>query len=196
MGRSTSQPSGRPSDHADDLARVLDAGAIDKAIIVAHAGGGAAAIDFAARYRDRTLALIGVDAFCGLYPPAEFYRQFAKDIRTIPGELERRYRTFFGPFADPTLVEAVVETAAATPIDAACAELEGLAEADTAAMSGRVRAPVLWVMAQPMDFAALGAVFADFTPALTAGAGHFLQLEAPAQLNAMIETFIGQKVRG
>jgi pimeloyl-ACP methyl ester carboxylesterase len=195
MGRSDCPPTEQPSDHANDLARVLDASAVDKAVIVAHAGGGAAAIDFAARYGDRTLALIGVDAFSGIDPPPEFYRQYASDIRADPRELARRYRMYFGPCADPALRDAVVASAAATPVDVACAELEGLADAPTASQLADVRAPVLWIMARPMHFELLGGLFPDFTPAVTVGAGHYIQLEVPQQLNSMIETFVGQRVR-
>ena len=157
MGRSACSPTKAPSDHADDLARILDACGIEKAVVVAHAGAGAAGVDFAARYGDRTLALVGLDAFAGVEPPPEFYRQFAEGIRRQPGELERSYRTFLGPHADPALVESVVKSAGATPLDVACAELEGLAEANTAEQARKVRAPVLWIMARPTNFEASSA---------------------------------------
>jgi hypothetical protein len=38
-------------------------------------------------------------------------------------------------------------------------------------------------------------MFSNFTPAVAAAAGHHLQLEAPSQVNAMIETFTDQKLR-
>jgi pimeloyl-ACP methyl ester carboxylesterase len=199
MGKSACKRATRPADHADDLARVLDAAGVEKAIVVGHAGGGAGAVDFAARYRDRTLALIGVDtsAAPASTEGSDAYRwmkAFADDIRDIPGEFERRYRGFFGPKADPDLVNAVVRSALATPIDVASAELMGLAATDTAARGREVTAPVLWVTAQPADYAHLRSVFADFTPAVAVGSGHYLQLEVPHQLNAMIQTFVQQRL--
>ena len=40
MGQSAPKPAASPSDHADDLARVMDAAGIEKAIVMGHAGGG------------------------------------------------------------------------------------------------------------------------------------------------------------
>ena len=200
MGRSAAcGPAASPTDHADDLARVLDAAGVEKAIVVGHAGGGAGAIAFAARYPGRTLALIGVDtsAAPASPPDSDAYRwmkDFADGIRDKPGEFERRYRTFFGPKADPALVDSVVASALKTPIEVASAELMGLATTDTAALARQVTAPVLWVTARPVDVETLRSMFADVTPGVAVGSGHYLQLEVPGQLNAMIQTFVEQRV--
>jgi pimeloyl-ACP methyl ester carboxylesterase len=198
MGQSAGCPAaGSPTDHADDVAHVLDAVGVEKAIVVGHAGGGAGAIAFAARYPDRTLALVGVDTSAGPASPPDsdsykWMKEFADSIRDKPGEFERRYRTFFGPKADPALVDAVVASAMKTPIGVAGAELMGLATTDTAALASQVTAPVLWVTARPVDVKTLG--FADVTPGVAVGSGHYLQLEVPDQLNAMIQTFVNQRV--
>ena len=110
----------------------------------------------------------------------------ADAIRDKPGEFERLYRTFFGPKADPTVVDAVVASAMKTPIEVARAELLGPATTDTAARAREVAAPVLWVTARPVDYEQLRAQFKDVTPAVVVGSGHYLQLEAAHQLNAMI----------
>ena len=86
-----------------------------------------------------------------------------------PGEFERRYRTFFGPKADPALVDSVVASALKTPIEVASAELMGLATTDTAALARQVTAPVLWVTARPVDVETLQSMFADLTPAVAVG---------------------------
>jgi pimeloyl-ACP methyl ester carboxylesterase len=199
MGQSACGPATSPTDHADDLARVLDASGVEKVIVAGHAGGGAGAIAFAARYPERTLALIGVDtsAAPASPPDSDAYRwmkDFADGIRDKPGEFERRYRTFFGPKADPALVDAVVASAMKTPIEVASTELMGLATTDTAALARQVTAPVLWVTARPVNVETLQAMFADLTPAVAVGSGHYLQLEVPDQLNAMIQTFVQQRV--
>lgn len=196
MGASHTPPAASPSDHADDLARVMDAAGIDKAIVVGHAGGGAGAIDFAARYPDRTLALVGVDTSAGAGDAASRagMQRFVGNIRESRAEFERWYRSFFSPKADPALVDAVVASAMKTPIEVACAELIGLGETDSAARGREIKAPVLWVTAQPVDVKALREVFADVTPGVAVGSGHYLQLEVPNQLNAMIQTFIDQRL--
>ena len=194
MGQSAPKPAASPSEHADDLARVLDAAGIEKAIVVGHAGGGAGAIDFAARYPSRTLALVGVDTSAA-QAPISAMQAMADAIRDKPGEFERLYRTFFGPKADPAVVDGVVASAMKTPIEVARSELLGLATTDSAARAREVTAPVLWVTAQPVNYEQLRALFKDVTPAVVVGSGHYLQLEAPHQLNAMIQTFIDQRLR-
>jgi len=199
MGQSRTPAANAPSDHADDLARVMDAAGVDKAIVMGHAGGGAGAVDFAARYPDRTLALVGVDTSAApASPPGsdslKWMQDFADGIRDKPGEFERRYRTFFGPKADPALVDSVVASAMKTPIEVARAELLGLATTDTAARGREVKAPVLWVTAAPVNYEQLRGVFADVTPAVAVGSGHYLQLEVADQLNAMVQTFIDQRL--
>jgi len=57
-----------------------------------------------------------------------------------------------------------------------------------------VTAPVLWVTAQPVNVETLRSMFADLTPAVAVGSGHYLQLEVADQLNAMIQTFVKQRV--
>jgi len=199
MGRSACERAQRPADHADDLARVLDAAGVERAIVVGHAGGGAGAVDFAARFPSRTVALIGVDTSVAPAAPVgsdayTWMKTYADSIRDKPGEFERRYREYFGPKADPSLVDAVVSSAMATPIEVASAELMGLATTDSAARAREVRAPVLWVTAHPANYAQLRELFADFTPAVAVGAGHYLHVEVPDQLNAMIQTFVEQRL--
>ena len=200
MGRSMKVAAREPGDHADDLLRVLDAEGINKAIVAGHAGGGSGAVHFAARYPDRTLALIGVDtnvaAAAGPGEAAyEWMKEFAHSIRDKPGEFERRYRGYFGPKADPTLVESVVASAMQTPIEVASAELMGLATTDTAARAREVQCPVLWVTAAPLvDYGALKSLFKDVSVGVVVGSGHYLQLEVPDQLNAMIQTFVDQRL--
>jgi pimeloyl-ACP methyl ester carboxylesterase len=200
MGRTATSAAREPGDHADDLLRVLDAEGIDKAIVAGHAGGGSGAVHFAARYPDRTLALIGVDtnAAAASRPGEaayEWMKEFAISIREKPGEFERRYRGFFGPRADPALVQSVVTSAMQTPIEVASAELMGLAATDTAARAREVQCPVLWVTAAPLgDYGAVKALFKDVTVGVVVGSGHYVQLEVPGQLNAMIQTFVDQRL--
>jgi pimeloyl-ACP methyl ester carboxylesterase len=196
MGQSRTSPARSPSDHADDLARVMDAAGIDKAIVVGHAGGGAGAIDFAARYADRTLALIGVDTSAGAGDEAARagMQRFVDNIKDDRAAFDRWYRSFFSPKAGPALVDSVVASAMKTPIEVACAELMGLGATNSDARAREVKAPVLWVTAQPVNMEALRGQFADVTPAVPVGSGHYLQLEVADQLNAMIQTFIDQRL--
>ncbi|MDH4147953.1 MAG: alpha/beta hydrolase, partial [Acidimicrobiia bacterium] len=62
MGASAgAPPADGPLRHAADLAAVLDAGDVDEAVVVGHAGGGPTAVAFAATRPERTRALVMVD---------------------------------------------------------------------------------------------------------------------------------------
>ncbi|MFV8834173.1 alpha/beta hydrolase [Aquisalimonas sp.] len=60
-GRSAGEPLGSIEAQADWLAALLDAASVEQAMVVGHSMGSLAAVDFAARYRDRVkgLALVG-----------------------------------------------------------------------------------------------------------------------------------------
>lgn len=65
---------------------------------------------------------------------------------------------------------------------------------DTATLARQVTCPVLWVSAQPDDTASVSGLFADLTVGHVVGSGHFVQLEVPDQLNAMVAAFLADKV--
>ncbi len=56
--QSDASPPASPVDDADDLARLLDALAVDRAHLVASAAGGLIALDFLALHRDRVASLV------------------------------------------------------------------------------------------------------------------------------------------
>jgi pimeloyl-ACP methyl ester carboxylesterase len=199
MGRSTAeQPAQSPARHGDDLAALLDAERIRRVTVIGHAGGGPAALTFAERHADRTDALVLVDT--RLHAPsaqgdgdrfAEAVERSCQRIaRDEDGEFFRGlYRSFFGPRAAPAIVAAAVENAVATRRDIAVTEMRHIL-GDTMELARRVRCPVLWVSAQPDDTAVVRSAFPDVTIGHVVGSGHFVQLEVPEQLNAMIEAFL------
>lgn len=67
--------------------------------------------------------------------------------------------------------------------------LAGDRRIDAAAVLPRVHVPVLAISAGEPE-AGLSEHIADLTLGRTVGSGHFVQLEAPDQVNAMIERFL------
>lgn len=203
MGRSTAAaPAEGPRRHADDLAAICDREGIERVVVAGHAGGGPSAIAFAAVHPMRTAALVVVDmAIRRPSPPGEPNR-FAEGIERSNQRLggadgaayfERMYRSFFGPRADPAIVDDAVATALRTPRPVAVAENQHFAVGVTTLGAG-VTCPVLWVSAQPTDTDAVLATFPAASPAPfvghVIGSGHFVQLEVPEQLNPMIDVFL------
>ncbi|MPY92600.1 MAG: alpha/beta fold hydrolase [Acidimicrobiia bacterium] len=202
MGRSRADlPADAPARHAQDLAAILGAEGIDRATVVGHAGGGPTALAFAAEYADRTDGLVLVDTRLHAAPAPGAADRFAEGVARSCEQLlgpdgdaffGKLYRSFFGPRAPEDVVADAVENALATPRAIAVAEM-GHMLGDTMAVARRARCPVLWVSAQPDDSAIVRQAFTDVMIGHVVGSGHFVQLEVPEQLNAMIGVFLAAR---
>jgi pimeloyl-ACP methyl ester carboxylesterase len=93
---------------------------------------------------------------------------------------------------DPTRRAKIIETMTAVPNDIAIPLVEAIAAFDAMAVLRQCEVPVLTISsAVPTnDAASLLAANPTMTLGQTVGAGHFLQLEVPDQVNAMIERFL------
>jgi pimeloyl-ACP methyl ester carboxylesterase len=207
MSRSANGPTAdSPQRHADDLAAILDHEGIGSVVVVGHAGGGPTALTFAASYPERTDGLAMVDS--RVYTPAE-----GRDSDPLLATVDRLaagleadgaadflapvYASFFGRLAPADVVTAAVENAQATDPAVAVSELRhtiGVGGPTTRSLAGQVRCPVLWVSADPTDTAYVTTVFpqadGEVQVGHVVGSGHFVQLEVPDQLNALLATFI------
>jgi pimeloyl-ACP methyl ester carboxylesterase len=98
----------------------------------------------------------------------------------------------FRDFSDPALRERVTAEAAATAPLASERTVRANLRTDRIALARRVRQPVLCVYASntARNAEELRGVIPQAQFAQVVGAGHFLQLEVPEQLNPMIERFI------
>lgn len=201
MGASTTtEPASGPGRHADDLAAILDHERVDRVTVVGHAGGGPAALSFAASYPSRTSGLILVDTRVHEPPPGEdrFAAAIARSAAKLTGPegdayFRNLYKSFFGPRAAADVVEDAVENALSTAREVAAAEMQHIT-GDTASLARQVCCPVLWVSANPDDTAQVRGVFGDVIVGHVVGSGHFVQLEVPEQLNPMIEAFLHDEV--
>jgi pimeloyl-ACP methyl ester carboxylesterase len=201
MGRSRcEQAADSPARHAQDLVTILDAEAIDRVVVVGHAGGGPTALTFAVRYPDRTAGLALVDT--RLHTPVtgkpdRWHDSLERSCWRLEAEgapyFEQLYRSFFGPRAATAVVDDAVANALSTPVAVATAELRHMG-GNTGALARQVACPVLWVSTQPDDTATVRELFADLTVGHVVGSGHFVQVEVPDQLNPMLAAFLADKV--
>ena len=109
------------------------------------------------------------------------------------------YTSFFGPQADRAMVETAVGEACRTPVDVRVKEI-GLMASDSATPAAALRQPTLvmvgpWMadaFPQAADLKHLQSCFKRVEFAQAIGAGHFLQLEVPDQVNAFIKSFVSR----
>jgi len=102
------------------------------------------------------------------------------------------YSRFFPDPRDAALAERVVGDASKTAEHAAMASLRATLTADVPAIAAQVRQPVLYVGGghSPRSAADVRAILPQAAFAQAAMCGHFVQLEAPDQLVAMVRRFV------
>ena len=210
MGRSSTPGSGHtPQQHAADIAALARKEGFANAIAIAHAGGGPAGVAFSHDYPDLVRAFILVDS--AVMPAADldnpttgterFYAEMVAKLTAPDGETYFRelYTSFFGPQADPAIVETAVGEACRTPVDVRVKEISLMAS-DSATPAAAMSQPTLvmvgpWMadaFPQAADLKHLQSCFKQVEFAQAIGAGHFLQLEVPDQVNAFITSFVSR----
>jgi len=113
-------------------------------------------------------------------------------------ELQERMITefFFLRKSDSALVARVRDLMLATPTHVAAAAMRGILGFNGVALAARVTAPALHIAATPPlnQPQQMTEWLPDVVNGMTVGAGHFNQLEAPAQVTGMIEGFLRHHV--
>jgi pimeloyl-ACP methyl ester carboxylesterase len=121
---------------------------------------------------------------------------FRESVDVVRGDEDRSWRTAFvtGMFlpTDVARRQAIIAGFPATAPGIAASVLRAMGEFDGANALGGATVPVLSIgSAVPANSAAdLRRACPAITIGQTVGAGHFIQLEVPDQVNAMIERFL------
>jgi len=178
---------------AEDVLAVAAAAGLGRPVLVGHSLGALVGLVCAAR-PEAIRALVMVD-------PAPITNESAKaflldSVDAVAADGDRSWRTAFvkGMFlpTDAARREAIIEALPATAPGIAAAVLRAMCEFDGAAMLGSATVPVLSIgSAGPANSAIdLRQACPAITIGQTVGSGHFIQLEVPDQVNAMIERFL------
>jgi len=179
---------------ADDLAWVCARLELENPVVVGHSLAGRICLALAASYPHLPLAVVAMDAT--IVPPLdrlEMMRPWIESLQTpaYREELRRFFSGFFLPTDDPERKARILAQVLSTPQHVVASAWENCYFAyDTAAAACRV--PLLYIDAGTpnTDLYRFGELCPNLVTGKTVGSGHFLQLEVPDQVNAMIERFL------
>ena len=178
---------------AEDVLAVAAAAGLGRPVLVGHSLGALVGLVCAAR-PEAIRALVMVDPAPITNEPVKAF--LLDSVDAVAADSDRSWRTAFvkGMFlpTDAARREAIIEALPATAPGIAAAVLRAMCEFDGAAMLGSATVPVLSIgSAGPANSATdLRQACPAITIGQTVGSGHFIQLEVPDQVNAMIERFL------
>jgi pimeloyl-ACP methyl ester carboxylesterase len=181
---------------ADDVLWLCDELGVYKPIVVGHSLGGVVALEIAARRPDAATAIALLDSPV-LIPP-----QVGEALAPLGAAMRSpAYRdamigflaSNFGPADDQERKGRILERAGRLPQHVGVALWEhGLETYDSVSAVQACALPVLYLHAAvPSDLGQFARLCPRLMVGETVGAGHWLQLEVPGQVNAMLERFIG-----
>jgi pimeloyl-ACP methyl ester carboxylesterase len=181
---------------ADDTAALMRSQRVRSAVVVGHSMGSTVALELARRHPRMVEAVVMVDGRLHRYAaPRDVEESRAwREMVDAPYEaaMVETYSRFFPDPRDAALAERVVGDASKTAEHAAMASLRATLTADVPAIAAQVRQPVLYVGGghSPRSAADVRAILPQAAFAQAAMCGHFVQLEAPDQLVAMVRRFV------
>jgi pimeloyl-ACP methyl ester carboxylesterase len=185
----------------DDLAWQCRELELNKPIVVGHSMGGNIALEFASRHPDLLAAVVVIDSV--LFPSADIadgIRAMAEGLRSPDylSVLAQSAVPLFLPTDDPAVRSRFAASVKATPQHVLASSFSShLVDYDAAGAASNCRLPVAYIGAEtPLGNTSK---FGELSPQLKVGrvlgAGHFVTILVPDQVNAMITAFDQAYVR-
>jgi pimeloyl-ACP methyl ester carboxylesterase len=176
---------------ARDVGAVADAFDLRKFLIVAHSGGCAVALAYAAKHRDRVAGLVLVDpATDPRALPKEIREGFARDLAG-PNSLDVQnayYTSIAG--ANAAVRQRVLGDAAVVDPAARAGAGKALAEWNPEPTLNAYHGPMLMLVTEPNDNpAALYRLRPDIPHQIVTGTGHWVMLDKPEVVAEAVNTF-------
>jgi pimeloyl-ACP methyl ester carboxylesterase len=181
---------------ADDLAWLCEQLGVERPVVVGHSMGAVVALELAASHPFLPSAIVMLDGGTRTIVPTPGDRsiELAQVMRHAP-DLEAVRDTIGGmflPTSDPELRAWITERMLSTPRHVMASAWEQLRMVDGASAARACSVPVLYINAA--TWRPELERFRELCPQLivgqTVGAGHFNMIEAPEQVNGMIERFL------
>jgi pimeloyl-ACP methyl ester carboxylesterase len=188
------------SAFVEDLARLIDALDIDRAVIAGHSMGGRVAMSFALEHPKRVLGL--VLAGTSATPFARAGEQITR-VRALGRERELREFIEFesGPQTPEAMKRELLEEALKTPEHVHIELWKAVSEFDVSTRLGEIRTPTLIIVGDldrgtPMTAAReLHERIPGSQLAIVHGVAHFTMLERPELVNQHIDAFLDTVLR-
>jgi len=174
-----------------DVAAVMDAAGVSRAVLIGNSLGGPAAIEAALLTGTRVLAVIGVDTFQDVGKPmdpsrmAEMAEAWRRDFQ---GSMDQMLRTLLYPDTVPSLYEDIRRRMSKMPLEAVCEMFRSFGGYDTAASARKLRVPMRCINGDrfPTDIEAIRRVAPDFCAVVIPHTGHYPMLECPDEFNRLL----------
>ena len=187
---------------ADDVAWLAGELGLRRPVLVGHSMGGLVALNVEAQHPGLAAALVLLDS--PLLPPEGLLPDLPGTLAKLRGpgyrEFQRGYvdGQLFLSSDDPARRLRIVEGMSAAPQHVMASCFEEMFAFDHELVAAACRVPLLYVAAETLlsDLGRLRAVCPGVVTGQTVGVGHFHQLEAPEQVNPMIERFLATRLRG
>lgn len=183
---------------AGDVIRLCAALDLSKPVIIGHSMGGTVAFDIATRRPDLPAAIVLLDS--SLVPPLSSHARSRAFAAALEGPdyaaVARAFlsEVFFLPTDDQERARRIMDEMTAVPQQVLASAYAELSTYDAAAVADSLAAPLLYIAAsgptRRSDVDRLQAVLPTAHVGRTVAAGHFCHLEAPEQVNAMIDRFL------
>jgi len=181
---------------ADELAWLASHLGLDRPVVIGHSMGGGIALELAARHPDVPAAIAMLDSTIVVSAERRASMEALLPAFRAPGYRDAMREAleagFFQSWDDPERRAGIVEAMTAVPQHVVAGAWQGILEWDGAAATAACKVPALYVAAAALrsDLAGMRQLCPQLLTAQIVGAGHFVQLEVPEQVNAMLDRFL------
>lgn len=180
---------------ADDVAAVTAHAGLEAPVVIGHSMGGLVALECAARGLASAAVLLDPAPILDERGKDHFLRSAADVAEDADGAWRRSFAERLFLATDEVRRDETLRGMPLAPVDVASAAMRGMGDYDAASALGRVRVPVLAISAaKAEDLRPVRRLCPTLVTGQTVGAGHFLQLEVPEQVNPMIDRFLSLSV--
>jgi pimeloyl-ACP methyl ester carboxylesterase len=172
--------------------RTVEALDVKRFVIVGHSYGGAVVATYAAAHPEKVAGVVYVDAAASRLPLTQQEKdQFSAALRA---DKMRVVRAWFAPMLTPSpekVREDVFASVEKTPADVLIGALMSLTAFDAKTLVTSYKGPTLAVVASDLETPlSFQRQFPDVRAVKISGAGHWLMLDKPAQLDSALDEFM------